>query len=140
MFHELCTKKGPTLIIIKEKNGSIFGGFNPYSWISENAYFKAPAAFLFSFTDGRGWKPVKFQVKSTKSDFAIRNSEKDWSPGFGEEGISDLFIAFKNLWNSYSRLGLVYKVPKELSHLDPETILAGKKEDWDIKEIEIFAL
>jgi len=34
----------------------------------------------------------------------------------------------------------VYKVPPELSNIDPESILAGKKEDWDIKEIEIFAL
>lgn len=127
-------------MIVKEKNGHIFGGFNPFSWISENAYFKATEAFLFSFTDGRGRKSYKFKVKSTKSDFAIWNSEKDWSPGFGEEGISDLFIAFKNPWNSYSRLGLVYKIPSALSHLDPDTILTGKKEDWDIKEIEIFAL
>lgn len=102
MFHELCSKKGPTIMIVKEKNGHIFGGFNPYSWISENAYFKSNEAFLFSLTDGKGRKPIKFKVKQKKSEFAIRNSEKDWSPGFGEEGISDLFIAFKNLRNSYS--------------------------------------
>lgn len=80
---------------------------------------------------------MKFPAKFKKCDLAIRNSEKDWSPGFGEEGISDLFIAFKNTRNSYSRLGLVYKSPPDI---DAETYLAGKKTDWDIKDIEVFSV
>jgi hypothetical protein len=50
-----------------------------------------------------------------------------YSPAFGEANISDLFIAFKNLSNSYSMLGNVYKVPDKV---DGEIFLAGKKKDW----------
>ena len=51
-------------------------------------------------------------MKLEKKQFAIKNSEEEYSPGFGEANISDLFIAFKNPANSYSMLGNVYKCPK----------------------------
>jgi len=47
-----------------------------------------------------------------------------YSPAFGEANISDFFISFKNLSNSYSMLGNVYKLPPKE---DGETFLAGKK-------------
>ena len=50
----------------------IFGGYNPYSWIEDNVYLRAPEAFIFSVTDGNGRKCIKFPIKPSKSDVAIR--------------------------------------------------------------------
>ena len=85
-------------------------------------------AYLFSVTDGQGRKPIRCPVKESKKQFAIKQNESKYSPAFGEANISDLFIAFKNLTNSYSMLGNVYKLPR--SATDGETFLAGRKKDW----------
>lgn len=42
---------------------------------------------------------------------AIKQSEEIYSPGFGETNKCDLLIAFKDLENSYCRVGNCYKVP-----------------------------
>jgi hypothetical protein len=48
-----------------------------------------------------------------------------------------LFIAFKNLSNSYSNLGNVYKSPEGY---ESENFLAGKKKDWVIEEVEVWQI
>lgn len=114
--------------MIKANQGHIFGGYNPVSWISDFTYTESDEAFLFSVTDGQGRKPIKCPIKDSKKHMAIKQNESKYSPAFGEANISDLFIAFKNLGNSYSMLGNVYKLPKEAD--DGETFLAGRKKDW----------
>ena len=49
-----------------------------------------------------------------------------------------MFIAYKNLSNSYSMLGNVYKLPKNAT--DGETFLAGRKKDWQVEEVEVWAV
>lgn len=51
--------------------------------------------------------------------------------------MSDLFIAYKNLGNSYSMLGNVYKLPKGYKG---DTFLAGKHNDWVVEEVEVWAI
>ena len=136
-FHAKCDNMGPTLVLIKANQGHIFGGYNPTSWMSDFVYSECEDAFLFSVTDGKGRKPIKCPVKPHKKDKAIKQNEKEYSPAFGEANISDLFIAYKNPSNSYSMLGNVYKVPDKV---DGEIFLAGKKKDWQIDEIEVWAI
>lgn len=76
-------------------------------------------------------------MRRNKAHHAIKQNDAKYSPAFGEANISDLFIAFKNLSNSYSMLGNVYKVPEKV---DGEIFLAGKKKDWQIDEIEVWAI
>lgn len=85
---------------------------------------------MFSVTDGKGRRAMRCPIRSGKTHHAIKQNEEKYSPAFGEANVSDLFIAFKNLSNSYSMLGNVYKCP--LKDIDSETFLAGKKKDWDI--------
>jgi hypothetical protein len=47
-------------------------------------------------------------LKKDRADCAIKQSEKKYSPGFGEANNCDMFIAYKNLSKSYSKLGTVY--------------------------------
>ena len=76
-------------------------------------------------------------MRSSKSHHAIKQNDAKYSPAFGEANISDLFIAFKNLSNSYSMVGNVYKLPEGQ---DSELFLAGKKKDWEVEEVEIWAV
>ena len=51
-FHQRCDYKGPTLIVIKDNQNEIFGGFTSKSWIfSISGHMNADnRAFLFSIT------------------------------------------------------------------------------------------
>lgn len=127
-------------MIVKANNGHIFGGYNPVSWVSDFSYSPTDQAYLFSVTDGKQRQPVRCPVRRHKKKFAIKQNEDKYSPAFGEANISDLFIAFKNLQNSYSMLGNVYKLPHGVDIKDAETFLAGKKKDWIIDEVEVWAV
>jgi hypothetical protein len=136
-FHKACDNKGATLMLVKGNHGYIFGGYNPYSWVSDFAYSDCKDAYLFSVSDGKNRKPTRCPVRRTMTHHAIKQNEEKYSPAFGEANVSDLFIAFKNLSNSYSCLGNVYKCPPKE---DGDTFLAGKKKDWQIDEVEIWSV
>ena len=124
-------------MLVKANHGHIFGGYNPVSWVSDFCYSVTNSAYLFSVTNKEGRKPVRCPVRDQKQGFAIKQNEAKYSPAFGEANISDLFIAFKNLPNSYSMLGTVYKLP---SGANSETFLAGKRKDWKVDEVEVWAV
>lgn len=136
-FHELCDNKGPTLLLVKLEDGHVFGGYNPISWISEYMYNECEDAYIFSITDGSMRKPMRCPIKKSLKKFAIKQNEIDYSPGFGETDNADLFIAFKNLKNSYSNLGNVYKCPKGYNSKE---FLAGRPNDWKIADVEVYAV
>ena len=69
--------------------------------------------------------------------YALKQSGKQNSPGFGISNSADLFIAFKKLNNSYSNLNTVYKCPKGYN---PLTFLAGKPNNWNILDVEIYSI
>jgi hypothetical protein len=76
-------------------------------------------------------------VKVEKKEKAIKQNEGNYSPAFGEANISDLFIAFKNLGNSYSMIGNVYKLPKGYKG---DTFMAGRHNDWKVDEVEVWGV
>ena len=118
IFHKKCDNKGPTLILVKANGGYLFGAFNPTSWINSFSYSECDDAFIISFSDDTGRrKPFKCPIKSDKRDYAIKQNENKFSPGFGESNNCDLFISFKNLEKSYSRLGTTYSLPYEYKGL-----------------------
>lgn len=79
-------------------------------------------------------------MRKQKYEKAIKQNEAKYSPAFGEANVSDLFIAFKNLENSYSMLGNVYKLPPGVSQSDSETWLAGRKDQWQVQEVEVWSV
>ena len=115
-------------MFVKANHGYIFGGYNPESWVSDFSYTKTAHSYLFSVTDGMGRKPVKLPIRNSRVQHAIKQNAAKYSPAFGEANVSDLFISFKNLHNSYSKLGNVYKRPEEC--VDADLFLAGKRKDW----------
>lgn len=124
-------------MLVKANGGYIFGGYSPCSWVSDFCYTPTEEAYLFSVTDGHERQPVRCPVRKSMARFAIKQNEAKYSPGFGEANTSDLFIAFKNLSNSYSQLGNVYKLPLLQ---EKDTFLAGRRDHWDIDEIEVWSV
>ena len=116
-------------------------------------YSEAKGSFIFSLRRPRGipdcdgnltlWPPFVCPVKANQYSVAIKQSELDFSPGFGETNKCDLLIAYKGLENSYCRLGNVYEVPLQFRHLnelEQWSLLAGRPNNWDVKEVEVYAI
>jgi len=137
VFHEKCDNRGPTLTLVKLDDNHIFGGYNPLSWINEFMYNQTQESFLFSISDGKYRKPLKCPIKKSMTAFAIKQNQIEYSPGFGETDKADLFIAYKNLKNSYSNLGHVYKCPEGFNELE---FFAGRPNNWNIVEVEVYAV
>ncbi len=111
-FHAHCDNRGATLTLVKTVQGYIFGGYNPTSYLPQYSYSDCEDAFLFSVCAPNSSRPpFKCPVRRDKAEFAVKNAEYGFSPGFGEANACDLLIAFKNLSKSYSRLGNVYQPP-----------------------------
>ena len=92
-FHYLCNGKGPTLTVVKSKNGKRFGGYTSISWKSLNRYIPDEKAFLFSLD-------LRKCFKKQNNPQAIYD-HYNYGPTFGAG--HDLHIAdqCKNSNNSY---------------------------------------
>jgi len=84
-FHYYCDKKGPTVTIIKGKNGHIFGGYVTVPFSSDGLSHYDDKAFLFSLTNKK-----KFPIKIKEE--AVCHYYKSWGPYFGYKDICDLGI------------------------------------------------
>ena len=60
-----------------------------------------------------------------------------YGPIFGKQ---DLTINLDKPEKSFSRLGFVYDMPPKIKKAKPDTILGGTLTDWDVEEIEVYAI
>ena len=138
-FHEKCDNKGPTITLIKNEKGNIFGGFSSISWTSQNSYKQAPNSFLFSLTNIYGTNPTKFQLKNNNDLHAIYDNSS-YGAIFG--GGNDLRVSndFLNNNDTYSNFPYSYEdsIGKGKSIFTGDTNNNNQK--FKIKEIEVFKL
>ncbi|KAJ6236995.1 hypothetical protein M0813_03402 [Anaeramoeba flamelloides] len=145
-FHEKCDNKGKSIVLIKLKNKSLFGGFAAVDWDSKGTWkqSKGNKSFLFSLIslDPTFKEPLKMPV------FRNRDFELYCHPSYGPiwgRG-HDLILGFNtdnNLNNNTetrSRLGCTYKPPFGYTYRSDQAknFLAGSWNNWDISQIEIF--
>ena len=96
-FHIKCDKKLNTLVIIKSKNGNLFGGYTEQSW-SGSCDRKADSnAFIFSLINKLN-EPIL--IECFQNDVICCRSS--YGPIFG--GGHDLHIAGRSNTNSYSNI------------------------------------
>ncbi|KAJ3426488.1 pep-cterm sorting domain-containing protein [Anaeramoeba flamelloides] len=142
-FHEKCDNKAKSIVLIKLKNQSLFGGFAAIDWDSTSYYSKQSIgnkSFLFSFIslDPKFKEPLKIPIYR-RQNYEIYCHKKN-GPYFGW---GDLRLGWNNQnMNKYtqSNLGYTYKPPfgyKSGSN-EARNFLAGSYENWDIFQIEIF--
>jgi hypothetical protein len=62
-FHKRCDNKGPTLTIIRDTDGNVFGGFTSMSWNKGvEGYIYDEHAFLFTLKNPYNIEATKFAV------------------------------------------------------------------------------
>ena len=83
-FHKICDGKGPTVTIVKGKNGHIFGGYVTVPFSSDRKSHYDENAFLFSLTN---LKKIPIKIK----DQAVCHFS-NWGPYIGYKDHCDLAI------------------------------------------------
>ncbi|KAJ3425985.1 pep-cterm sorting domain-containing protein [Anaeramoeba flamelloides] len=142
-FHKKCDNKGKSIVLVKLKNKSLFGGFAATGWNSkiECKQSKRNKSFLFSLIslDPNFTEPLKMHIYL--NTFREIYCDPDCGPTFGRG--SDLSIGRgKEDMNehNYSNLGDTYKPPfgYKFESARAQNFLAGSHKFWDISQIEIF--
>ena len=128
-FHNKCKNKGPTISLLKNEKGYIFGGYAAVDWTGSGGYKSAPDSFIFTLTNMYNISPTKFP---NSTNCSIYDSSSD-GPTFG--GGHDIYIGFNtnstNFPHSYKDvLGKGYSIFK------------GDNDNYffNLKEIEVFKL
>ena len=63
-FHKLCDNQGTTLVLIKGKEGFIFGGYTPINWKKTGGWMKDDETFLFNLSNNKIFRKTKTSTKS----------------------------------------------------------------------------
>ncbi|XP_045187841.2 interferon-induced protein 44-like [Mercenaria mercenaria] len=81
-FHQKCDNRGPTVTVIYNTKGTIYGGYIEKSWVSGGggAHFKDERAFLFRLTADGKVALNKFPVKNPDKAFYCHDP---YGPTFG---------------------------------------------------------
>ena len=87
-FHRKCDNQGPTLTVIKNDKGHIFGGYASISWSCDSGNKNAPKSFLFTLTNIYNTKPTQFKSQNDGKEVF---HEKNYGPIFGIKG-NDFYI------------------------------------------------
>jgi hypothetical protein len=129
-FHSRCDGHAPTLTLIQDTDGNIFGGFTPVEWDSHGGNKADPSlkSFLFTLKNPHNCPARKFALKAQSKAKAILC----WSgrgPSFRDISVSG------NRTDSYTELfGCNYTND---TGVKGKTVLTGS-EHFTVKEIEVF--
>jgi hypothetical protein len=89
IFHHHCDNKGPTITVIKDVDGNVFGGYTQANWDSSGRWEADPKAFIFRLENANYLPAKKFNIKAERNMYAILNHSTYYSPQFGDFYIYD---------------------------------------------------
>ncbi|KAJ6236986.1 hypothetical protein M0813_03393 [Anaeramoeba flamelloides] len=143
-FHQKCDNKGKSIILIKLKNKSLFGGFAAIDWNSTTSEWKQSKgnkSFLFSLIslDPNFKEPLKMPLYQNHK-YEILCSQ-NYGPYFGYDlSLGSRSQKMNKNKSTYSELGHTYKPPfgYKCRSEQARNFLAGSFDNWDISQIEIF--
>ena len=116
-FHRHCDRKGPTLTLIKDTDGNVFGGYAGVEWGGGANWtcLNDPAAFLFTVLNPHADPPALFPSKTNKGSIYRHSS---YGPVFGW----DLRVSGAFDGGCYSHIGRNYVNATRHSY---DTVLTG---------------
>ena len=123
-FHKNCDGKGPTVTIVKGKNGYIFGGYVTVPFSSDRQSHYDENAFLFSLTNMKKF-PIKIKEQAVCHTVF-------WGPYIGYEDKCDLAIASECLRNNNS-----YCEPTsyDFNRID---LIGSKERKFGVEDYEVY--
>jgi hypothetical protein len=145
-FHDRCDGHGPTLTVIQDTNGNVFGGFTDLAWESRvwnyqkggsNNCWKGTeetSSFIYSLKNPSNTAPILFPLKRESYRRAIRCSST-LGPSFGR----DIAISDECHMNSRSFTGGLGSTYENAQGFDAITFLSGSKNAM-VREIEVFEI
>jgi hypothetical protein len=133
-FDGRCDGHAPTLTLIQDTAGNIFGGFTPVKWASKGGYTADPSlkSFLFTLKNPHNFPARRFALKAENKGEAIVCASS-CGPHFRDISVSDHCNANTD---SYSWLGRAYAND---TGLDGNTVFTGSY-SFTVKEIEVFEI
>jgi len=141
-FHQKCDNQGPTVTVLYNPQGSVYGGYTGQSWNSSAGWTNDPTAFLYQLKFSGNEQRTKFPVVVTNSCNAI-NCNNSYGPSFGGGHNLSTFTNTINVssgvyaLNGYVRFHDTYY---QLSNVSP------KVKSWDdinngtmnVTELEVY--
>ena len=131
-FHQLCDGKGKTLVLVRSKTNTLFGGYATTAWHSNKSYSPAPGSFLFNLDK-------QTQHKIYRNEGCAIYGHVNFGPLFGNG--YDLHLTNNcNLNNdSSSNLGNTYSLPNNISYgtNESQSYLVGSYQ-FVVEEYEVF--
>lgn len=128
-FHNKCDDQGPTLVLVKDTDGNVFGGYTKHSWSGTKKYVSDPSAFLISVVNPFGMAPMLFP-SSPGGRFSIIR-DKTHGPSFGC-GFGVIRSPDKYCWSNIT--GRQYANPTGIRH-----VLTGEI-DFKYSLVEVYRL
>jgi hypothetical protein len=150
-FHSGCDGHSPTLTVIRDTGGSIFGGFTPIAWESvvwnmkcnsENNCLREDASqksFVFTVKNPWNTGPKRFPLRREQQSQAVF-CYRLYGPVFGYD-LPDLSVSLGSGDSSHTKgFGQTYEFDATLAPgIDPQLFLTGKVE-FTLAEIEVFEI
>ena len=132
-FHNNCDNKGPTVIIVYNINGNVYGGYARVSWMSGAGVSVYDSdAFLFLLT---GQKPCKFTIKSP--EYAL-TMDTNCGPVFGK---GPDFLTFKNVVTKTTEAFPLNSVMSPGTYkISPETVTEITGGKFDVENLVVYAV
>jgi hypothetical protein len=132
-FHRCCNGHSPTLTVVLDTDGYIFGGYTPLRWSSRGTWMTDPGlkSFIFTIKNPRHSEPRIFTQHQEANEVWDHPS---CGPTFG--GNHDLCICndCNTQKTSYSNLGGTYTNDTGLAG---SAVLTGSR-NFLVREIEVF--
>ena len=140
-FHSRCDAQGPTLTLIKDTDGNVFGGYASVQWSSLAAdagsfrsgimCYNDPAAFLFTVVNPHADPPALFPSKA--DGYSIR-CDSSFGPCF-----RDLYVSGAFDGGSSTNIGYGYALHGDATRHSGETVLTGARH-FAPAEVEVWGL
>ncbi|XP_053391224.1 interferon-induced protein 44-like [Mercenaria mercenaria] len=78
IFHQKCDNQGPTVTVLYNQQGSVYGGYTGGNWVNNGGYVNDATAFLYRLHYNKVVNPVKLPI--TNATYAIYTVQ---GPTFG---------------------------------------------------------
>ena len=139
-FHKMCDNRGPTVTVVYNIKGSVFGGYTSLSWQSSNSWKRDDKAFLFQLAFSYNKLCRKFPSSTTQDNVWHGPSH---GPLFGRGHDLDLFYNTDVIpVNSVYSLGKARGEMKPSSSFvyDGVTTADINNDTMDVVEVKVYSV